>query len=157
MTGDAITLRPIRAEDEEFLFEVYASTRQAEMNATAWNAAQRAAFLRSQFALQHHHYTKYFADAQFSVVERGGAPIGRLYVHRCANEIRIVDIALLPEHRTGIGRRLIKELLAEGARRGLPVRGHVEWNNPAIRLFQRIGFAIVGNDGPFFQVEWKPA
>lgn len=159
MTSEAITLRPVRLEDEAFLHEVYASTRQAELDATGWDAAQREAFLRSQFASQHRHYTTHFADAQFSVIERGGQSVGRLYVHRGAVEIGLVEIALLPAHRgAGIGGRMVKEVIAEAERTGLPVGAYVECGNDGSRrFFERLGFVVVGQEGAHFRIEWRPA
>ncbi len=156
--SEAITLRPIRADDEALLRAVYASYRAPEMAAAAvdWTEAQRAAFLRMQFDAQHRAYQQEFSGADFLVIQAGERPIGRLYVDRREDEIRIIDIALLPGERTGIGTRLIKQIFAEGAQTGKPVRGQVEWWNPAIRLFQRIGFRITGHTGLHYQVEWTP-
>jgi ribosomal protein S18 acetylase RimI-like enzyme len=159
MTPAPIALRPICPEDEEFLFAVYSGTRGAELDATGWAPAQRAAFLRGQFDLQHRHYMTHFADAQFSVVERAGVSAGRIYVHRGPVEISIVEIALLPEHcGAGIGTRLVKEVIAESARTGLPVTAYVEWGNErSLRFFSRLGFAVVAQEGAHFKIEWKPA
>jgi ribosomal protein S18 acetylase RimI-like enzyme len=84
-------------------------------------------------------------------------PIGRLYVDRWADQIRLVDIALLPEHRgAGLGRAILEELLAEGERRGLPVTIHVEYNNPALRLYRRLGFRHVDSNGIYYLMRWEP-
>ena len=159
MTADAITLRPIRSEDAAFLHEVYASARAEELDVTGWDAAQRTAFLRSQFALQHRHYTTHFADAQFSVIERGGVPVGRFYVHRGAVEIGIMEIALLPAHRrAGVGARLVKNVIEEATQTELPVSAYVEMGNDGSRrFFERLGFAVVAEEGAHFKMEWRPA
>lgn len=84
-------------------------------------------------------------------------PIGRLYVDRRADEIRVVDIALLPEHRRqGIGSALLENILAEAAAAHKPVRIHVEKFNPALRLYQRLGFHQVRDTGVYFLMEWLP-
>lgn len=48
----------------------------------------------------------------------------------------------------GIGRRLLLGLIAEGRKRGIPGLGlSVEPDNPALRLYQRLGFEAVGGTG----------
>jgi ribosomal protein S18 acetylase RimI-like enzyme len=153
--SDAITLRPIRPADEAFLYQVYASTREEELAPLGWDEAQKHAFLRMQFTAQHRYYQATFPHASFDVILPAGRPIGRLYVDRREDEVCIVDIALLPEHRgAGIGGTLLRSVLAEA---GKPVRFHVEKNNPALRLYRRLGFAPVGDTGVYFRMEWQPA
>lgn len=146
-----ISLRPIRADDEQFLYDVYASTRQEELAPVPWTDEQKAAFLRMQFAAQHKYYLEQYANADYRVILRDDRPIGRLYLDRQADEFRIVDIALLPEHRrSGIGGGLLREILAEADRAGARVSIHVERNNPALRLYERTGFRVVGDTGVYF-------
>jgi ribosomal protein S18 acetylase RimI-like enzyme len=146
-----VRLRPVGAGDEEFLFRVYAGTRIEELAVTNWSEPQREAFLRQQFSAQQRYYREHYAGATFDVIERDGQPIGRLYVARWPDEIRIVDIALLPEHRRrGIGSALVKEVLAEGDAAGKPVSIHVEQFNPAMRMYERLGFERVGEVGVYW-------
>ena len=150
------SLRPIQAEDEALLFEIYASTRTEEMALVDWSDAQKEAFLRMQFAAQHQHYQKAFPDARFDIILSGDQPIGRLYVHRRPDELHIIDITLLPEHRNqGVGSSLLKELLAEAQEAGNPVRIHVEHNNPALQLYKRLGFTEIATTGVYLLMEWS--
>lgn len=152
-----LNLRPITSEDRDFIYRVYASTREGEMALLAWNDAQKEAFLTMQFEAQHRHYVEQFVRAQFQIVELNGEPIGRLYVDRRTDEIHVIDIALLPEHRNqGIGSRLLKELLDEGARAGLPVRIYVEHFNPALHWYTRLGFRKIDDSGVYYLMEWTP-
>jgi GNAT superfamily N-acetyltransferase len=150
--SDAITLRPMRwPKDEPFLQSLYASTRAEELAQAPWSDEQKAAFCRMQFAAQHQHYQEHYVGARWDVIELEGAPIGRLYVARWADEIRIVDIALLPGYRgRGVGSRLIKRVLAEGEAAGKPVTIHVEQFNPAMQLYERLGFEKVGEVGVYW-------
>ena len=153
----SITLRPIGADDEAFLYRVYAAIREAELAQVAWDAAQREAFLRQQFAAQHRYYQEHYADTAFQVILVDGRPAGRLYVARWPDEIRIVDIALLPEHRNaGIGTALLRELQAEAARADKPLRIHVEIFNPARSLYERLGFREIADRGVYLFLEWAP-
>ena len=152
-----VVLRPIRAEDEAFLYRVYASTREREMALVDWCEAEKEAFLRMQFEAQHTYYKAQFKEAELSVVEEDGRPIGRLYVDRRPEEIRIIDIALLPEHRKqGLGTRLLEDVLAEAYAAGKPVRIHVEKQNPAMRLYRRLGFVTLSDEGVYDLLEWSP-
>jgi len=150
-----ITLRPVTPEDEPFLYRVYAGTREDELAPLEWDETQKEAFLRMQFNAQHVFYQEQFPAADFDIILAAEQPIGRLYVDRRDDEIRIVDIALLPEHRnTGIGSALLDNLLTEAAAASKPVRIHVERFNPALRLYDRLGFIQVGDNGVYYLMEW---
>ncbi|MGH7266816.1 MAG: GNAT family N-acetyltransferase [Candidatus Rokuibacteriota bacterium] len=153
-----ITFRAIRPDDASFLYEVYASTREDELRPVPWTPAEKAAFLRQQFHAQHTCYRQHHAAARFDVIELEGRPIGRLYVDRRPDEVRIVDIALLPAHRgAGIGTGILRGLLSEAAASGRPVRIHVEQTNPARRLYQRLGFVRIADHGIYQLLECTPA
>ena len=99
-----VELRPIEPGEEEFLYRVYASTRQEELAQTGWGEALIETFLRQQFDAQSSYYRENYSETSFDVILADGRPIGRLYVARWPEEIRIVDIALLPVYRNaGIG------------------------------------------------------
>lgn len=154
----AVTLRPVRTEDMEFLFQVYASTRADEMALLDRSSADKQSFLRMQFNAQHQYYHVQFRDARFDIIERDAQPIGRLYVDRRSDAINIIDIALLPEHRNaGIGSLLVRALLAEAGASGLPVGIHVECNNPALQWYERLGFVRVSDLGIYYFMRWSPA
>ncbi len=153
----AVTSRPIEPTDLEFLYQVYASTRQEELAPVPWTEEEKESFLRMQFNAQHQHYQDNYGAAQFCILERSGSRIGRLYVDRRDDEIRLIDIALLPEYRkSGIGRALIEEILAEAATAAKPVRIHVEQMNPALRLYKRLGFRHIEENGVYYLMEWSP-
>ena len=154
----AVTLRPITPEDEPFLFEVYAGARLEELAQVPWDDAQKEAFLTFQFNAQHQHYQTEFANADFSVILNAGAPVGRLYVDRRADEIRILDIALLPVHQgRGIGRDLVRDILAEATAAGKPVRIYVEnYQHRAQALFKSLGFEQAEDHGVSVLMQWQP-
>lgn len=145
-----ITLRPRSPADDAFLREVYASTRAAELALVNWSDAEKAAFLRMQFNAQHQSYQAQFPGADYLVILAGEEPIGRLYLARAAGELRILDLALLPAHRNqGTGSALLNDILAEATAVTQPVRLHVERFNPARRLYERLGFTVIG-EGPIY-------
>ncbi|HEY7281680.1 MAG TPA: GNAT family N-acetyltransferase [Actinomycetota bacterium] len=156
-TEQVARLRPATEGDREFLVRVYWSTRSEELALTCWPQAETDEFVRMQFDLQDRHYRTAFPDAERSIVEIDGHPVGRLYVQRVDREIRILDIALLPRfRRRGIGGGLLADLVDEGSRSGRPVRIHVEARNPAISLYKRLGFVRVADEGVYHLME-RPA
>jgi ribosomal protein S18 acetylase RimI-like enzyme len=152
-----ILLRPALAGDEEFLFSVYASTRMEEMALVDWNEAQKDAFLRMQFRAQDQFYRQNYLGAEFSIILKDERPVGRLYLHRQSEEIHILDIALLPpDQRMGIGSSLLQQILDEAARNNLPVTIYVERFNPALSLYQRLGFRLAEDRGVHYFMRWLP-
>ena len=122
-----------------------------------WDDVQTNAFLRMQFDAQDAWYRESYPGATFDVILVDGEPAGRLYVHRGASEIRIMDIALLPEHRgAGIGTQLLRDLLEEGSQTGKRVSIHVEKHNPALRVYARLGFVPVADRGVYLLMEATP-
>ncbi len=151
-----ITLRDVVPEDEPFLFEVYASTRAQEMALVPWDDEQRKSFLTMQFVAQHSHYREQFPEASYSVILRDDSAVGRFYILREEREIRILDITVLPEYRNGgVGTTLLRDLLNEAEQSGKRVLIYVETFNPSLRLFERLGFKSIAEEGLNFLLEWR--
>lgn len=150
-------MRSIVPEDEQFLCALYASTRADEMAITPWSEEEKTNFLRMQFTAQHTYYQEQFKTVDFDIIELNGTVIGRFYIDRREDEIRLIDIALLPEHQgAGLGKLMMQLLLDEAADKALPVRLHVEGNNPARRLYDRLGFKPIADKGVYEMMEWRP-
>ena len=156
--ASGISLRPYRAEDQELLFAVYAGTRQAEVSAFGWNAAQQEAFLRMQFNAQQRGYEAAYPQADHQIVCLDGRPIGRIMVQRASDHMHLVDIALLSDYQgRGIGSGLLGDLAAQSDHTHVPVRLQVHKTNPgARRLYERIGFIQTGENEIYFQMERPP-
>ena len=156
MTADRITLRPEAAEDDDFLRALYASTRAHEMALTNWTDAEQELFLNSQFDLQRQHYRAHYPGATFDVILLDAVPVGRIYVFRTYGEIRLIDVALLPDARgRGIGTQLVERLLAEAGGHNAAVTLNVEPFNPARRLYERFGFRVLEEDQTNLFMEWR--
>jgi len=152
-----VTLRPVGPEDRDFLIAVYGSTRAEEMALVPWTTEQQQAFVGSQFAAQQDHYTKKYPTASHDIIMSDDRPVGRLYVARLDQEIRIVDITLLPaERNAGIGSYLIKQLLDEANRAGKVTRIFVEEFNPSRRLFERLNFSLSEQHGIHMLLQCNP-
>ena len=63
----------------------------------------------------------------------------------------------MPEARNqGLGKALLLDLLDEAQAAALPVRIHVEKFNPAMRLYLRLGFKPLEDQGVYQLMEWRP-
>lgn len=148
--GPGLCLRPMQDDDLPFLAALYASTRERELAPVPWTAAEKDAFLSFQFECQHQHYQRHYHGARFDIVERDAEPIGRLYLAPLEGELRIMDIALVPgTQRRGIGTRVIQAVLARARAEGRSVSIHVERDNPALALYQRLGFEVREDRGVY--------
>lgn len=149
-------LRPARAEDEAFQQSLFIAVRWPELDGAPWPDDAKSAFLAQQFQLQSRHYATHYHDSRFLIVEHAGRPVGRLILHQEV-EVRIVDIAVAPEAQgQGIGTAVLGEVLAQAREAGLRVTIHVEKNNPAQRLYRRLGFEQQNEEGPYWLMAWQP-
>nr|WP_216295681.1 N-acetyltransferase [Delftia acidovorans]MCA1071694.1 hypothetical protein [Delftia acidovorans] len=156
-TCGALVLKPIDAGDEAALIAIFASTREQERERFGWPEDQWDAFIRQQFIAQHTQYSTAYANPSFDLVLRDGEIAGRLYVDRSPQEVRVVDIALLPEHRRqGVGRQLLQTLLDESDACGVPIGLHVEKNNPILDYYRRLGFLTEADRGVYWYMARTP-
>jgi ribosomal protein S18 acetylase RimI-like enzyme len=153
-----VTRRASGPDDEPFLTRVFASTRPAELALLGWSAEQQAEFAGSQSRFQRRAYAERHPGCAFEIVLVDRTPVGRLFLAREASELRVVDIALLPEFRgAGIGTQLLRRILDEAADRGVAVCLEVDLGNPARRLYERLGFAIEASTELQLSMRWTPA
>ncbi|MEO8677307.1 MAG: GNAT family N-acetyltransferase [Casimicrobiaceae bacterium] len=152
-----VTLREESPADREFLADLYASTRADELRPVAWDDDQKRTFLRGQFELQWTHYRQHYPGAEWLVIQGEGGATGRLYADTGPREVRLMDVALRAEHRNrGIGTAIVTSLLRHADRLGLPVTLHVEPFNPALRIYDRLGFATRETRGIYLFMERPP-
>lgn len=152
----AVRTRPATDTDRPFLRQAYAYTRLAELAAVPWTDEQKAAFCGHQFEAQDTDYRRRWPGGRFLVVEVDGERAGRLYLGELPDELRIIDIALLPTFcGRGIGTTLLRDALAEAAARGVKAVLGVEHRNPARRLYERLGFVETGHDQVYARLEWR--
>jgi len=154
----AVRLRPATLQDELFLRQLFATTRADELALMVWDDNQKEMFIAMQFNAQKQQYAMSYPQAQHSIILLNDIPIGRQMIDSGENEFTLVDIALLPSHRSaGIGTHLIEDLLAEAASAGKSVTLSVWHTNPAKKLYQRMGFAVANDDGDVYcQMRWNP-
>jgi N-acetylglutamate synthase-like GNAT family acetyltransferase len=160
LSDPLLHLRSITANDDEILCHIYSRTRTEELaQLTDWTSTQKETFLRSQFTAQHTYYQNNYKGAHFWVIEYRSQIIGRLYLHtRYEGEaMRIIDITILPEWRhRGIGTQILLDVMEFAAGMNRSVTIHVESFNPAMKLYKKLGFALVSQtNGVYHLLEWK--
>lgn len=163
-----ITLRPETPDDIPFLTQLYARSRSAEMlMLDTWDGDMKKDFLEKQFSYQYLHHSRYYANADFTVITMAGRPIGRIYLfwdNDGGRDCRLFEFQIIPTVRNrGIGSALLSALLRQAQTLKRSVSLHVEPINGARRLYSRFGFLPVGteaqsgsmmmrwNDGPVEQ------
>ncbi len=151
------SLRAARNEDLSRLRLLYADTRAEEMASVPWPASVKRNFLDQQFNLQHQHYLKHYADADYWAIERNGVLQGRYYLSKTAPEHLIIDICLMAEQRgLGIGRALIEASQQEAQAMGHGMHLHVLKFNPrALALYEILGFRICGGTDTHHYMSWR--
>jgi ribosomal protein S18 acetylase RimI-like enzyme len=154
-SAGAVALRPVAEGDRAFLVELYGSVREPELARVPWDGVTKRAFIEHQFSAQDAHYREHYPGATLDVIEIDDEPAGRLYVHRGPRDIRIMDIALAPAFRgRGIGSELLRSLIGEADTSERTLSIHVEANNPARRLYERLGFRLAGEHGVYLLMSY---
>jgi GNAT superfamily N-acetyltransferase len=155
--GGNLVLRPVTPADDAFLLSVYDSTRADELSQAEWREGQKELFIKWQFDLQRREYDARFPDAEYNVIMIDDRPAGRIWIGRDSEQIRLLDIALLPEFQNhGAGTILLRRLIEEAARTKKPLRHMVfVLNNDAHRFYERLGFVAIEELGAYKHMEWK--
>jgi ribosomal protein S18 acetylase RimI-like enzyme len=155
--GGNVVLRPVTAEDDEFLLAVYAGTREEELAQVEWAEGQKETFVRWQFEMQRREYDAHFPDARYEVILVNGRPAGRIWVGSDDKEIRLLDIALLKEFQNrGVGTLLLRRLIDEAAAANKLLRHMVfALNEDAFRFYERLGFVVIEDVGAYKHMEWR--
>jgi ribosomal protein S18 acetylase RimI-like enzyme len=77
----------------------------------------------------------------------GKEDIGCIAIEDKGNYLSLNYIAILPAYQgQGIGAKLIGDLLKETASKGIPLQLNVLKVNPARKLYERLGFRVIGED-----------
>ena len=134
-------LRAARRDDEEFLFALHRSAMRDYVEATwGWDEDW-----------QRQHFAATYEPAQHAVIVRlDPVPrdIGRISLMRHWRKILLRDIELVAAERNrGIGTAVIRALLELAKTDGRTVELLVLKCNPAQRLYARLGFEVIADDG----------
>ena len=134
-------LRLAHRHDEEFLFALHRDAMRAYVEAT-WGWDER---------WQRAHFARAYKPGRHAVIVRSGsvyADIGRISLTRHWRRIFLRDLELIAAERNrGLGSALIRAVLALARAEGREVDLLVLKCNPARRLYARLGFEIMADDG----------
>jgi ribosomal protein S18 acetylase RimI-like enzyme len=153
-----VSLRPVTADDKEFLISVYAGTRAQELAQVQWEEGQKDAFIRWQFEMQQKEYPTRFPDARYDVILVDDVPAGRIWIGVDDKQIRLLDIAVMAQFQNrGVGTTLLRRLMDEATQANKPLRHMVfVLNDNAHRFYERLGFTTIEDLGGYKHMEWVP-
>jgi ribosomal protein S18 acetylase RimI-like enzyme len=152
-----LELRDASGHDEAWLKQLFALSQPAIDALLALPGDIGETLVAMQYAARQTHFQAHWPRAVQRVIEwrggieagraPGGQPVGALWADEGSQGIHVLDIAVLPAWRgQGIGTRCLQDLMAVAARRHLPVTLQVAHDNPARRLYERLGFVAAGAD-----------
>jgi ribosomal protein S18 acetylase RimI-like enzyme len=139
-------LRPATPDDRDWLVELRLRTMDPHFVASG------------QLLTRADHEARVVHDYDcIDVVEVGGARAGIIKVVRDAPEWKLVQVQIEPGlQRHGLGTSVIEALLTEAHRHGVSVGLSVLKVNPARRLYERLGFSVVGESDHAYQMRIEP-
>ncbi|MFS0724278.1 GNAT family N-acetyltransferase [Paenibacillus sp. 1P07SE] len=155
--SNRIELRDATASDKTFLYELYADSRQAEMELWGWTMEQAEPFLRMQWEARRGSYASEFPGASDQIILFAEKAVGRCLIYTAADHKRIVDLALVEASRgQGIGTAILRRVQQDAASERLNLKLSVSKDNPARRLYERMGFRLTGSNEMYGFMEWVP-
>jgi ribosomal protein S18 acetylase RimI-like enzyme len=139
-------LRQARPSNYGFAEQLYFETmRPLLIDLGRWDERRLRARFKRAFRANH-----------VRIIRSNDRDIGWLQISESATEITLNQIHIVAEFRSrGIGTRIIRDLLAHAQDKGLPVVLSVVRNNPALALYQRLGFRIIGEDVEKLHMRWE--
>jgi ribosomal protein S18 acetylase RimI-like enzyme len=157
MPEESITLRPATEDDQEFLLELYKSSRGDDLRGLGWSEDRVSEFLEMQYEAHRKFLDNDHPGVDDQIILSDGAPVGHLAVEPRPEEIRLVDLSLVSASRNqGTGTLLIQELQTQSTAAQRPLRLQLIRFNRAVGLFERLGFRRTSETGTHFQMEWRP-
>jgi RimJ/RimL family protein N-acetyltransferase len=151
-----LRLRPERDEDDDFRFELFCRSCPTEFALLPLEPTALNQLMRFQFRAQTAAYRENFPNARFDIIELAALPIGRIVVDRRPDLLHIIDQAIVPSQRNrSVGTTIMKALMGEASRANKKMRLQVASSNePAMRLYLRLGFAPIATEPLHVEMEW---
>ncbi|GAL35319.1 acetyltransferase GNAT family [Vibrio maritimus] len=108
-------------------------------------------------------YDSYEARIQFEfqsaqIVEVDNQPVGlfKAVYEPEKNHWQIIQIQILPAFQgLGIGSKLITELIGNAEKSGASIGLSVIDSNPAMELYERLGFRVIGRKGSEYLMDYQ--
>lgn len=152
-----LSLRAATPADEDFQYSLYRSTRQ-DLFTVDTSPENIESLIGMQYAARQTSYSQRFGSMMDFIVEKEGDPIGRVVVDFGHQEVRVIDVALIPDMRgKGCGGHILKSIQRAAALGGLPVVLVVARSNHAARHFYAVhGFVVDEASGAQDCMIWHP-
>jgi len=150
-------MRPQRESDALFAATLYNATRD-DLRLVDGEDDFIEELIEMQFRAQREGYGAQFPNAMYFIVEAHNEPIGRVAVDFGSNEVRLIDIALIPGARNkGYGTGAIRSLQMAAAKVMTPLTLSVLLGNPqAMQLYINLGFRIEQQTESHALMVWYP-
>jgi ribosomal protein S18 acetylase RimI-like enzyme len=138
-----IDLQQAKAEHYGFSLHLYLLTmRPYVQELTVWDEQEQ----RARFAAQ-------WKREEVRIISLDGKDVGWLQVAELPTEIRLQKFFVSPQYqRSGIGSEILSTLLATWRSTGKKIVLRVLKNNPARRLYERLGFSVVAEESVTFRM-----
>jgi ribosomal protein S18 acetylase RimI-like enzyme len=154
--GMDIRLSKRGKDHEEFVLALFASHKLLELGAQNWPKAMQKQISEMQFNAFEVSIKKEYPGAHDSLISVDSELAGRIIVNETEDNIRIINLSLLPAFRNkGIGTKLIKDVISEASIKKKPVYFDVDKHNPAISLYIRLGFNVVKDNEVSYTMAYK--
>jgi ribosomal protein S18 acetylase RimI-like enzyme len=138
-----ITLRLATESDDNFLRELF-ETSKPHLQQLPLPEQQRCQLVDMQWRAQRSGYAAAYPGADDLIIEVGGRAVGRLICDRSGTTATVVDVAISPADRNhGIGTAVLADMINQADTTKLRVAA----DNPARRLYERLGFRVCGHAG----------
>ena len=138
-----IELRQATAEHYDFALQLYLQTLGPYLRELiAWDEAEQRAVFAAQWKCE-----------EAKIISVDGEDAGWLQVAELPAEIRLQKFFLSPPwQRSGIGSEVLADLLARWRLTGKRIVLRVLKNNPALRLYERLGFSVIAEAGIVYRM-----
>ncbi len=145
-----------KLEDDEFLYEVYASSRMDEINEWQWDEQQKQQFLKMQYYCQKVYYKNIYSHLETRIIVSKNEKIGRLLLADFKEKFVIVDLTILPEFQNqGVGTKILVEVQGYAQKHQKDIQLSVYRSNEgAIKLYEQLGFQQVECTDMYIFMEW---
>jgi ribosomal protein S18 acetylase RimI-like enzyme len=142
-----ISLRPAELDDKDFLWSLHCDTMRGYIE-KVWGWDEQ---------WQREHFAERFDRYDMEIIEVDGVRVGAIQVDRQPGIIFLNNMHITPSRqRHGIGSEIVRALIDESDKRGIPIRLQVLKVNPARKFYERLGFREIGNTETHIRMERGP-
>jgi len=138
-------VRPALPQDDPFVYQLAWQVIHDQLYAWRLEPNLRQALLDLQVRSKLGSYRAAHPHADHAIIMLDDQPVGHMIIDRAGEFYDLVDISIVPRHRSaGIGTRLILALCMEAEMMQKSVRLFVSVTNPrAADLYKRLGFRVI--------------